>query len=76
MSVGTSSAPGDRDARRPPGSRPGRLPELGIDPDDLPDGLVIADEHGRVICFNAAAERITALSAEDALGQPRDKAVP
>lgn len=31
------------------------LGALGIDPDDLPDGLVVADEHGRVICFNAAA---------------------
>lgn len=32
-----------------------------IDPDDLPDGLVIADETGRVICFNSAAARITAV---------------
>ena len=43
--------------------------ELGIDPDDLPDGLVIADENGRVICFNAAAARITAVPAADALGR-------
>jgi PAS domain S-box-containing protein len=76
MSVGTSSAAGARDVRRPPGSRPGDLAELGIDPDALPDGLVVADEHGRVICFNAAAERITAVSAADALGQRLDKALP
>ncbi|MGO4757831.1 PAS domain-containing sensor histidine kinase, partial [Streptomyces sp. 2MCAF27] len=31
---------------------------LGVHPDDLPDGLVIADETGRVTCFNAAAARI------------------
>ncbi|ELS51886.1 putative Two-component sensor [Streptomyces viridochromogenes Tue57] len=57
-------------------SCPGDLAELGIDPDDLPDGLVVADEHGHVICFNAAAERITAVRAEDALGQRLDKALP
>ncbi|GCB50972.1 ATP-binding protein [Streptomyces sp. NL15-2K] len=76
MSVGTSSAPGARDVRCPPASRPGDLSELGIDPDQLPDGLVVADEHGRVICFNAAAARITALPAEEALGQRLEKALP
>lgn len=35
-------------------------PATGLDPDDLPDGLVVADESGRVICFNRAAVRITA----------------
>ncbi|MFE5892708.1 ATP-binding protein [Streptomyces sp. NPDC002285] len=76
MSVGTSSAPGAREVRRPSASRPGDLAELGIDPDDLPDGLVVADEHGHVICFNAAAERITAVRAADALGQRLEKALP
>ena len=38
-------------------------PSSAIDPDDLPDGLVVADETGRVICFNAAAARITAIPA-------------
>ncbi|MEV2215069.1 ATP-binding protein [Streptomyces sp. NPDC050997] len=76
MSVGTSSAPGARDVRHPPAPRPGDLAELGIDPDQLPDGLVVADEHGRVICFNAAAERITAVPAADALGQRLEKALP
>jgi signal transduction histidine kinase len=49
---------------------------FGLDPDDLGDGLVVADEHGRVVCFNAAAERITAVSAERALGTPLERALP
>lgn len=77
MSVGTSSAPGARHAPRPPAPRtPGDPVGLGIDPDQLPDGLVVADEHGRVICFNAAAARITAVPAAEALGQPLEKALP
>ncbi|BFO20035.1 ATP-binding protein [Streptomyces sp. KM77-8] len=76
MSVGTSSAPGARRAARPPAPRPGDLAELGIDPDQLPDGLVVADEHGRVICFNTAAARITAVPAERALGQPLETVLP
>ncbi|MCF3963601.1 sensor histidine kinase [Streptomyces fuscigenes] len=48
----------------------------GVDPDDLPDGLVVADEHGRVVRFNAAAARITGLSAHTALGRPLDQALP
>ncbi|WP_344405637.1 sensor histidine kinase [Streptomyces longisporus] len=76
MSVGTSRARGSRDARRAPAPRHGDLAELGVDPDELPDGLVVADEHGRVICFNAAAERITAVPARDALGQRLEKALP
>lgn len=76
MSVGTSSAPGARNVRHPSAARPGDLAELGIDPDQLPDGLVVADEHGHVICFNAAAERITAVPAAAALGQRLEKALP
>ena len=37
--------------------------------DDLPDGLVIADEAGRVEVFNAAAARLTGRPAADALGK-------
>ncbi|MFF4961782.1 sensor histidine kinase [Streptomyces sp. NPDC001222] len=76
MGVGTSRAPGARDAHRAPASRCGDLAELGIDPDELPDGLVVADEHGHVICFNAAAARITAVPAAAALGRPLDHALP
>ncbi|MFI6208541.1 ATP-binding protein [Streptomyces sp. NPDC051041] len=76
MSVGTSSAPGAPEVRRPPAPRPCDLAELGVDPDELPDGLVVADEHGHVVCFNAAAERITARPAAEALGQRLDEALP
>ncbi|MFI6060254.1 ATP-binding protein [Streptomyces sp. NPDC051286] len=48
----------------------------GIDPDDLPDGLVIADRTGRVICFNAAAARITAVPRAAALGRPLEYVLP
>ncbi|MEV7732662.1 MULTISPECIES: ATP-binding protein [unclassified Streptomyces] len=70
MSVGT------RSAQDVSAACAGGAAELGIDPDQLPDGLVVADEQGRVICFNAAAARITALPAEDALGQRLEKALP
>ncbi|MFJ2177665.1 ATP-binding protein [Streptomyces sp. NPDC087851] len=48
----------------------------GLDPDDLPDGLIVADETGRVVCFNAAAARITAVDRTAALGSPVDRALP
>ncbi|MFF8270153.1 sensor histidine kinase [Streptomyces sp. NPDC016562] len=60
----------------------GRAPDgaagegFGVDPDDLPDGLVVADDTGRVICFNAAAARITALAPDQALGARIDAALP
>ncbi|MEE4490500.1 sensor histidine kinase [Streptomyces sp. BE230] len=47
-----------------------------LDPDDLPDGLVVADETGRIICFNAAAARITAMPRAAALGRPLEHALP
>ncbi|KPI16357.1 PAS/PAC sensor signal transduction histidine kinase [Actinobacteria bacterium OK074] len=82
MSVGTSRAPGASNLRDARASRPGDLPagddlaELGLGPDDLPDGLVVADEHGRVVVFNTAAERITALRAADALGRRLEQVLP
>ncbi|MGP2436473.1 ATP-binding protein [Streptomyces sp. JW3] len=80
MGVGTSSAPGARQTGCPPAPRPGEPAgtpvEPGLDPDELPDGLVVADEHGRVIRFNAAAERITARRAAEALGESLEKALP
>uniref|UniRef100_A0AAU3H100 histidine kinase n=1 Tax=Streptomyces sp. NBC_01401 TaxID=2903854 RepID=A0AAU3H100_9ACTN len=54
----------------------GRDPATGIGPDDLPDGLVVADETGTVICFNAAAARITATPAAEALGRALGQALP
>ncbi|MDI3407111.1 sensor histidine kinase [Streptomyces cavernicola] len=82
MSVGTSRPRGARgSAVRPPVSRAGHSGsgephDLGLDPDELPDGLVVADEAGRVVCFNAAAVRITAVSAADAIGAPIERALP
>ena len=38
-------------------------------PDDLPDGLVVADEAGRVVVFNRAAVRLTGIAAADAIGK-------
>jgi PAS domain S-box-containing protein len=37
--------------------------------DELPDGLVIADEAGRVVLFNRAAARLTSTAAEEAIGK-------
>ncbi|OPF80007.1 PAS domain-containing sensor histidine kinase [Streptomyces antioxidans] len=45
-------------------------------PDDLPDGLVVADETGLVTCFNAAAARITATDPADAIGRRLEVALP
>ncbi|MFM9367779.1 ATP-binding protein [Streptomyces sp. Da 82-17] len=79
MSVGTSRTGGVRgSAVRPAvsGTAARDPDELGIDPDALPDGLVVADESGHVVCFNAAAARITAVSAADAIGTPIERALP
>ncbi|MCP3817153.1 ATP-binding protein [Streptomyces sp. A3M-1-3] len=73
MTVGTNSSSEVHDSL-PCSSAP--LGTSGIDPDDLPDGLVVADETGRVICFNAAAARITAVRVGDALGEPIERALP
>ncbi|MFC5723214.1 ATP-binding protein [Streptomyces gamaensis] len=45
-------------------------------PDELPDGLVVADENGRVTCFNAAAARITDVHPAEVLGRPLEAALP
>jgi PAS domain S-box-containing protein len=37
--------------------------------DDLPDGLVVADDSGRVVVFNRSAVRLTSIAAEEALGK-------
>lgn len=88
MNVGTSRPRGARgSATRSPVSRSSADPEpgsggaaepvgLGLDPDELPDGLVVADESGQVVCFNAAAARITAVSPADALGARIERALP
>ena len=47
-----------------------------LDPDSLPDGLVVADHTGQVVVFNAAAARITAIRPEQALGKRLADALP
>jgi signal transduction histidine kinase len=37
--------------------------------DELPDGLVVADDAGRIVVFNRAAVRLTAIAAEEAIGK-------
>lgn len=74
-------APGTEEPGAPePGSpEPGAADPAGfagIHPDDLPDGLVVADATGRVVTFNAAASRITAVPGAKALGLPLDQALP
>jgi len=49
---------------------------FGVTPDDLPDGLIVADGAGRVICFNTAAARITAQRPDEALGLPIERVLP
>ncbi|HEV2451582.1 MAG TPA: PAS domain-containing sensor histidine kinase, partial [Streptosporangiaceae bacterium] len=44
--------------------------------DELPDGLVVADQAGRVQVFNAAAARLTGQRAADVLGQDIREALP
>lgn len=53
-----------------------RLGGLGLDPDDLPDGLVVADRTGRIICFNTAAARICRMDPAEAMGRPVQSALP
>jgi signal transduction histidine kinase len=44
--------------------------------DDLPDGLVVADDEGRVVIFNHAAEQITGVDAGSVLGKDLADALP
>jgi hypothetical protein len=37
--------------------------------DELPDGLVVADDAGRVVLFNRSAVRLTGIAATDAIGK-------
>ncbi|MEV7089086.1 ATP-binding protein [Streptomyces sp. NPDC093085] len=70
---GEAGEPREAEAVHGPAHGP---PLPGIDPDDLPDGLIVADETGRVVCFNAAAARITATDRTAALGAPLERALP
>lgn len=80
------AAPGDSPAipHPHPHSHPLPVPDQaplapgpgGPHPDDLPDGLVVADGTGLVVCFNAAAARITGRAPAEAIGHPLQTALP
>lgn len=58
--------------RRVPGPRTEHVAPPGpgaLDPDDLPDGLLVAGPDGRVAVFNIAARRLTGVAAEAAIGR-------
>jgi signal transduction histidine kinase len=63
------------DDGHPPHGLPDTLASLVI-ADDLPDGLVIADQAGRVEVYNAAAARLTGVRAADALGRDVREVLP
>ena len=44
--------------------------------DELPDGLVVADQCGRIVIFNRAAERLTGIRADQVLGTELPGALP
>ena len=76
-----SSAP--QPVRTPPDCEPADRHDPGISPlpgrpvpagrlvaaDELPDGVVVADEAGRIIVFNRAAARLTRLDPAEVIGK-------
>ena len=76
IASGASSAPiPDRETADGPGSGITPVPEgpvpIGslIFADELPDGVVVADEVGRIIVFNRAAARLTGLDPAEMIGK-------
>ncbi|MDT0379176.1 PAS domain-containing sensor histidine kinase [Streptomyces sp. DSM 42041] len=67
------AAEGSEESRPHARPRPGGP---GVHPDELPDGLVIADATGHVVCFNTAAARICHTDPADVLGKPLESALP
>jgi len=45
-------------------------------PDDLPDGLIVTDQAGRISVFNRAASRLTGLPTAGAVGQDVRRVLP
>ncbi len=66
----------DADAPHAPRARDAGPGTPHSDPDELPDGLVVADAHGRIVCFNRQASRLTSLPGARALGAPLEEALP
>ena len=75
IASGAASATPDRETSDGRGSRISPVPEgpvpIGslICADDLPDGVVAADETGRIIVFNRAAARLTGLDPAEVTGK-------
>ncbi len=67
--------PANRDAARGQVSGVSPLPEgpvpIGslVSADELPDGVVVADEAGRIIVFNRVAARLTGLDPAEVIGK-------
>jgi PAS domain S-box-containing protein len=61
-----------------PASRAATLPAEAqqLIADELPDGLVVADEAGRLVVFNRAAVRMTGIAAADAIGKHVNDVLP
>ena len=80
VTAGAGPSPQGVPGGRPPATAQPGAPVLRhadlLSADELPDGLVVADECGRVIIFNRAAERLTGISAENALGRELVTALP
>jgi signal transduction histidine kinase len=81
VSVVSASSAGARDAAwgtavaeaaEPAASQPKDV----LSADELPDGLIVADENGLIVIFNREAERLTGIKASQALGKPLLAALP
>ncbi|MEU5883985.1 ATP-binding protein [Spirillospora sp. NPDC047279] len=64
--------PSDRDDARddgPDSPSSAALAAAALPADDLPDGLLVAGPDGKVLVFNAAAVRVTGITADAAIGR-------
>ncbi len=57
-------------------AEPAPDPDRLVCADELPDGLAVADEHGRIVLFNRAAERLTGIRSADIRGKDLASALP
>jgi PAS domain S-box-containing protein len=60
--------PGRKTSGRP-GRASGMPSAQSLIADELPDGLAVADDAGRVVVYNRAAARLTGIAAEEAIGK-------
>lgn len=52
------------------------MPDVAVRPDELPDGLVVADAAARVVVLNTAAQVMTGLDPADVLGRDVREVLP